>query len=133
MRKGGTGLLQQVAAPVLADELSVCSQAGKLSLSKALQKLVEQLQAFIGVGITLFVEEAPSHWKGDPFMYHTEHQDVEDTIAKAPLGSIQREHPRLRHCHQAQQCFCDFGIIHLNSGGRSAGGVCKASQFGRCH
>ncbi len=109
----GEWVFEQIAQLIFAHKLSVGTQASNVSLSKALQKLVEQAHALIRVGIAPFVEQAPHQRKSHSFMHHPQHQNVEGALPKLPLRSVNGEHPRFWNRHQSHYRLGNLRVVHF--------------------
>jgi hypothetical protein len=46
-------------------------------------------------------------------MHDTQHQNVEGTVSKLPLGAVNREHPRFRNFHQCHNRLGNGSVIQL--------------------
>ena len=82
-------LALEPSEPLGADKFPVSYQAVDLVAAKHLQELTEQLDALLGIGVTLFGQELPEKRKSDAAMDGGQDEEVDRYLSKHPLGSVQ--------------------------------------------
>ena len=60
----------QIVKPCFSNEFSIGGQILDFVSPKHVQKLVDEMNALLGIGIALFRKEGPEYREGDSLMHH---------------------------------------------------------------
>lgn len=87
-------LALEVSEPVEPDELPVCAQETDGGAPEPAQVLFHERDPLPGLRAPLLRQDRPEQREGDAFVRNAEQQDVERSLAQAPVGAVDGDDPR---------------------------------------
>ena len=80
------------SGPFLPDELAVCHEAVDTVRSEKSDEPLHDYLTFLLIGIPPFGKKVENQRKGNPFVCHAQHKDIDVGLPELPVGAVHAQH-----------------------------------------